>query len=288
MGTSVASSPTWSRQVREAWTTAGLGWSRFESLLLHNLSPVTPHLICALRPRRGDRVLDVGCGLGEPALSIAPFVGSRGEVVGVDVSRPMITTARRRAKAARAANVRFLLSGVERLPDREGRFDAVTARYGIMFPEDPEAALRFIHSRMNPGGRIALAVWGPLPRNPYFRIMVEVSRPLLSGPPPDTENSPHAMRFARSGRLAGMLRSAGFREVAQEGIETPFVFASADQYAELLCHTSGTLSTLLPKLPAARRRRVVKDLVRAVSPYADRSSGVVRLPGHSWIVSGRR
>ena len=49
----------------------------------------------ALRP--GDRLLDVGCGLGDVAMALAPEVAPGGEVVGVDASEAMLDVARRRA-----------------------------------------------------------------------------------------------------------------------------------------------------------------------------------------------
>jgi len=49
--------------------------------------------------RRGDRALEVGCGSGVVLRDLAPRVGSRGAVVGVDASRTILATARRNRHA---------------------------------------------------------------------------------------------------------------------------------------------------------------------------------------------
>src|ERR671928_1178202 len=47
----------------------------------------------------GDRVLDVGCGLGHELQRLAPLVGPQGRLLGVDASPAMVIEARRRAAA---------------------------------------------------------------------------------------------------------------------------------------------------------------------------------------------
>ena len=61
----------------------------------------------------GERVLDVGCGCGATTVEIVRRVGRDGTVVGVDVSRPMLEVARRRAPETRA-DVSVSKSGARR------------------------------------------------------------------------------------------------------------------------------------------------------------------------------
>ena len=51
-----------------------------------------------------QRLLDVGCGLGDAALALAADLGVEGEVVGVDASAEMVAGARSRARAATRAS----------------------------------------------------------------------------------------------------------------------------------------------------------------------------------------
>lgn len=69
---------------------------------------------------RGQRVLDLGCGIGRVAAAVAPHVAS---VVGVDISAGMIAEARRRS--AGVATLQFELTEGVGLSDRLGRFDLI-------------------------------------------------------------------------------------------------------------------------------------------------------------------
>ncbi len=64
----------------------------------------------------GQRLLDVGCGLGEAALALAADLGVEGEVVGVDASAEMIAGARSRARAARC-RIRFAVGDARALDE---------------------------------------------------------------------------------------------------------------------------------------------------------------------------
>ena len=59
------------------------------------------------RPAAGERVLDVGCGVGQTSLQLAARVGASGSVLGVDISTPMLARASERARAEKLANLRF-------------------------------------------------------------------------------------------------------------------------------------------------------------------------------------
>jgi SAM-dependent methyltransferase len=103
-----------------------------------------------------DRVLELGFG---PGVSIAEAsrLAHRGLVVGVDHSETMLRMATQRNVAAlEAGRVQLMEAPIDRLPDFEGRFDKVFAVNALQFVDDPVAALRAVHSRMNPGGLIAV------------------------------------------------------------------------------------------------------------------------------------
>lgn len=71
---------------------------------------------------RGKRVLDLGCGDGRLALGMAAYAKS---VAGLDPDPPLIASARRRARASGARNVRFQVGAAQTLPYPSGAFDVV-------------------------------------------------------------------------------------------------------------------------------------------------------------------
>ena len=103
---------------------------------------------------KGMRVLDVGSGAGDVALTLAEFVGSDGSVVGVDVNAKILETARDRASAAGFTNVQFIAGDVRSL-ELSDTFDAVVGRLVLMYIADPADALKQLAMHLRPGGIVA-------------------------------------------------------------------------------------------------------------------------------------
>jgi SAM-dependent methyltransferase len=245
---------------------------------------VDPHLVRALELEPGHRVLDFGCGSGEPTLALAPLVAP-GHVLGVDLSGPMLKIARKRARLRHAPNVRFLRGDITRMR-LSGRFDRVVSRYGVMFVDDLPLALERLRAALRPGGKIALAAWGPIDRNPGNQVREAATRPLLAAPVPDPEQVPGPFRLARPGLLAQLLRKAGFRRVLARGVHAPSVFAGVDDYFEYTFRAPGPLMDLHDSLSPRRQQALRRRLMRGLAPYVD--GDLLRLPGYAWVVSARR
>lgn len=102
----------------------------------------------------GNRVLELGSGVGDVAMLVARLVGPTGEVVGVERDEPSIATARARVTAAGLRNVSFIRSDVRELTG-EKPFDAVVGRFILEFIPDPVHALRVVSQLVRPGGIVA-------------------------------------------------------------------------------------------------------------------------------------
>ncbi len=103
----------------------------------------------------GERLLDVGCGLGEAALGLAQDLGEAGEVVGIDASERMLRVARSRAEAARC-RVRFSVGDACSLEESDGSFDAARSERTLQWLADPAAAVAEMVRVVRPGGRVSL------------------------------------------------------------------------------------------------------------------------------------
>ena len=116
--------------------------------------PVTFELLDA---RRGQRLLDLGCGTGDDARELARRVGGDGESVGVDRDRVMIREARVRAERRRVSNVRFEAGDALELPFRDGAFDGARADRVLQMIPDPAAAIRELVRVTRLGGAIVVS-----------------------------------------------------------------------------------------------------------------------------------
>src|SRR4051812_46507962 len=114
-------------EATEAWNTVLFDkFCRFRHVLVEGFSSHSKTALARHLPRKGARVLDVGCGFGDATLTIGEMIGD-GEAVGVDVSERFIESARKDATDARAKNVRFGVADVQ-TGDLGGPFDHVFSR----------------------------------------------------------------------------------------------------------------------------------------------------------------
>jgi len=135
----------------------------------------------------GRRVLDIGCGDGALATTLARQ-GAR--AVGVDASKPMLDAARARAMAQRV-DVSLCLGRAEQLPFAAESFDLVVAVTILCFVAEAEQTFTEIGRVLRPGGRLVIGELGkwstwavqrrirgwlgsPLWRHGYFRTPREL------------------------------------------------------------------------------------------------------------------
>jgi 27-O-demethylrifamycin SV methyltransferase len=120
------------------------------------MEEMTAQLIRRLQPRPGDRILDVGCGNGTPALRLAQAHDVY--VVGISVSQHQVDRASERAReAGLAGRVRFELANALDLPFETGSFDGAWAIESMFHMPDKPRVLAGIARVLRPGGRFPIA-----------------------------------------------------------------------------------------------------------------------------------
>jgi ubiquinone/menaquinone biosynthesis C-methylase UbiE len=102
----------------------------------------------------GQKVIDVGCGIGGATFPIADLVGPTGQVVGVDISAALIEVATRRA--SNKAGIEFRLGDVCALPFPDDFFDVARSERVFLYLPDRLAAIHEIRRVVKPGGRVVL------------------------------------------------------------------------------------------------------------------------------------
>lgn len=114
-------------------------------------------MICPLTlpVQEGQRLLDVGCGIGDAVLTLAALVGSTGQVVGVDTSEHMIQEARRRSEGT-GLPVDYRVGDAQHLEFAEESFDGCYANRVFMYLEDPRLALMEMIRVARRGARIVV------------------------------------------------------------------------------------------------------------------------------------
>jgi ubiquinone/menaquinone biosynthesis C-methylase UbiE len=118
----------------------------------------------ALAPRPGAVLLDVGCGTGEDARTLARRVAPGGRAIGVDASEAMVAEARRRAAEAGEEAVEFIRSDVRSLSLPDGAVDGCRAERVLQHIDEPAEAIAEMARVVRPGGGVVAAEpdWGTL------------------------------------------------------------------------------------------------------------------------------
>ncbi len=113
------------------------------------------HMRTLLDVRPGQRILDVGCGLGHEAQRIARLVGPGGAVVGVDKSAALVAEAQRRSKLLDLP-LTFETGDALALDFANNTFDHCRMERVLMFLADASQAIAEMVRVVRPGGHIAL------------------------------------------------------------------------------------------------------------------------------------
>jgi SAM-dependent methyltransferase len=107
--------------------------------------------------KEGDVVLDLGSGAGIDAILAAKKVGSKGKVIGVDMTEEMVERARSNAKEQNITNVKFLLGEIENLPLKDNSVDTIVTNCVINLTPDKAKTFSEAYRVLKPGGKIYLS-----------------------------------------------------------------------------------------------------------------------------------
>jgi ubiquinone/menaquinone biosynthesis C-methylase UbiE len=274
------------QKILQEWRASAPHWERHASTIRAMFAPVTDALIQDAGIVKGQSLLDVAGGAGEPSLTIAETVGPTGSVTYTDAVAEMVDAAQAEAQRRGVTNIRFRQCSADSLPFDSATFDAVVCRLGVMFFPNPLAALREMLRVTKPNGALALVVWHKSERNPFLHFVSDILSRYVETLPAEPD-APGAFRFAEPGVLADILREAGATNVRERllkfRMEAPI---SIDGFWELRSETSGTLRDKLTSLSDKQANRVAQEVKEAVREFF--REGQMSFPAQMIIVTGRK
>ena len=266
-------------------TTYAEAWRTWFPLIEQGAEPLSGRLI-ALAGIGGDRrVLDVGTGIGEPALSAARALSSQGRVLAIDPDRHMLAIARERAAEAGVGNVEFLECRAEDLEAEPGSSDAVLCRWSLMFVDDHALTLARLRGLLRPGGHLAAAVWGSPERVPGLSLARRVVHRHFGRPPP-AYGPKTAYALADVEAFAGALEAAGFVDVVREWVAVTWVFPSSRAYLRFRTDCTGSLFSGVGATTNADRAAARRAVAAALEAYRA-SEGTFRMDNDSCCLAAR-
>jgi SAM-dependent methyltransferase len=123
-------------------------------------------------------------------------------VTGIDINDGMPAVARRHDPS-----VTWERGPAESLPFDDGTFDVVVSQFGLMFFNDPTAAIREMRRVARSGGQIAVAVWTGLELVPGYAAMVGLLDRLFGAAAADALRAPYA--FGDKNELTRLFTAVG-------------------------------------------------------------------------------
>jgi SAM-dependent methyltransferase len=266
------------------WNRAGARrWIDNQDILDQLLRPVSARLMAAARAEAGERVIDVGCGCGATTIDFGTRVAPGGEVLGLDISVPMLERARERMPAG--LSLRFALgdAATHKLTPRWA--DLVVSRFGVMFFADPGRAFANLRQGLRPGGRLAFACWHAAKLNPWMTVPLREAKKHAPPLPEVGPEDPGPFSFADEKRVRRVLREAGYDDIALKPHEFDLDIALGRglDTAVVIALASGLTSRILDGQSEAVRAAAAADIRAALAPHARGAS--VPLGAAIWIVT---
>jgi ubiquinone/menaquinone biosynthesis C-methylase UbiE len=218
-----------------------LGYSHAESERLirqaAQLAPLTERFFCDAGIASGQRVLELGSGMGDVAMLVARLVGPSGSVLGIERDPDSIKFAQARVAEAGLTNISFSQKDISQL-HAEKQFDAAVGRFILQFLPDPVSVLRSLSAAVRPGGIIAFhePQW-----QPYIDLLADL--PLSRACAIAVRDTMHA---------SGVRTDSGlslYRVFQEAGLSAPnmrieMILGSQPGFTTWVCDL---LSSLLPK-----------------------------------------
>lgn len=201
---------------------------------LHEINPLRLDWIDSLASLKGKRVLDVGCGGGILADSMA----RRGaNVLGIDLASKALKVAQLHALEAKTANVQYQEISAEKLASEQpGSFDVVTCMEMLEHVPDPSSIVKACALLVKPGGHVFFST---INRSPKAFLFAIVGAEYVLGMLP--RGTHEYAKLIKPAELAAYCRSAGLNLEQFKGLEynpmTRHYWLSADTGVNYLLGT---------------------------------------------------
>jgi SAM-dependent methyltransferase len=262
-------------------------WVKFRHVVTTGLGAHGDAALALVPPEEGQRVLDIGCGLGDTTQQIAALVGAAGEAVGVDAAANFIDAATAEAAEAGVENAKFFVADVQSDP-LGGPYDMAFSRMGTMFFISPVAAMRNVRKSLVPGGRLVMVVWRRREDNLWLYRAQQIVEDIVEKPEEYDEPTcgPGPFSMAGADTTSDILTHAGFTDISLTRSDLDILggttldealdlVMSIGPAGEILRLQGDRAAHLLPKVDAALREGLAEFV---------RDDGEVWAPASTWIV----
>ncbi|MFO1090771.1 MAG: class I SAM-dependent methyltransferase [Hyphomicrobiales bacterium] len=251
----------------------------YEQLMGRWSRRLAPLFIDFAQVPRNAAVLDVGCGTGSLALTLADDP-SIARIDGIDFSEVFVAAAKERTNDPR---ISFRQGDACALPYADGSYDCALAMLVLHFIPEPRKAVEEMRRVVKPGGVVAATVWDHLGGMSGMRMMWDTVAMLNEA----GRAARHRYLFQpmmRPGELRACFEASGLRDVEETSLIVRFDYASFDDYWAPIAAGEGPLGRYMTTLDAAEQAKAeaaVRDAYAGGEPDGPRS-----FAGIAWAARG--
>ena len=265
-------------------------FTKYRHILQGGLSRHSAAVLPQLDIEKGQSVLDVGCGWGDTAITLAKYLGSGGRAYGVDCAENYLKDGRQQAREQGVDNVEFFAADVES-EELGGPYDAAFSRTGTMFFNLPGLAMKNIRKSVKPGGRFTQIVWRKREDNAWLHAAELCAKeivPIVAHEDTDQVHcGPGPFSMAGPDMVSDMLQSTGWESVSFERHDTEMCIGrDLDEAVEfgLDIGPAGEIIRLAEE-EGQRLLPRVKESIRECFSKLTRDDGSVWAGSSSWFVT---
>lgn len=257
----------------------------YESFMVPTMfAPLADRLLDFVAPQTSERVLDLACGTGIVARTLASRLENGIEITALDFDARMLDVARA-VSERNGLDIDWLEGDASALPFPNSSFDLVLCQMAIQFFPDRPKALAEAHRVLKAGGRIALNAWYGLERNPFQDAMNRATLKHLDG---GMVAQPYSL--GNPDEIGALLTDAGFGNVVIEPMTIIVRHANPDQFLTFQIRGSAAVLSTVKPLDAARHAELA-DAIRADMAATLRehtTDGRLEIPTHGYIIRAHR
>lgn len=269
--------PEWATRSGDAWAKR---WPDIDRALADLATKLNPAIVGAAPPNP-FRALDVGCGAGSTSFALVQ-TRADASITACDLSPALVRIAEDRL-ASRP--VRVLQGDAEVVAAREGPFDLIFSRHGLMFFADPARAFHSLRAAANAGASLVFSCFQDWGANPWASEVASaaVNRTLE---PPGRE--PSGFAFSDPDYVQEILRSAGWTDMEWRPVSFRYVAAggetAVEQALSFLCEI-GPASAVVRELAEQEVGSAVQRMRRVIERHFD--GDTVEFAAAAWIWSAK-
>lgn len=258
-------------------------WLKWFHVIERGAGDLSARMLDLAHAEEAVKLLDVGTGIGEPAVTAATYMHSFGRVVALDRDPDMINLARARAQARGVDNIDFVVGDMDTPSLASDSMDAILARWSLMFAADLPGTLTDLARILRPGGYLVAACWATSDKVPALSLAKRSAYRYFDWTGPPISN---AFNLADSKGLRLEFARAGFTHIVCEPVPVVYEFASVADYIQNRLDLTGPLWDGMDSTPRPLRKEAFAAIGAAMQKHKS-PVGTYRFENQAYCLAGR-